>query len=70
MIVDHLKIMSDPIDLTQWRNVVERSRMTTGEVTIAFVGKYMDIADCYKSLAEAIIHAGNADANQDSDTVC
>ena len=58
LIVDHLKIMSDPIDLTQWWNVVERSRMTTGEVTIAFVGKYMDIADCYKSLAEAIIHAG------------
>ena len=58
LIVDHLEIQSDFIDLSEWRDVVERNRMTTGEVTIAFVGKYMDIADCYKSLAEAIIHAG------------
>ena len=58
LIVDHLKVKSDPIDLSEWQGVVERSRMTTAEVVIAFVGKYMDIADCYKSLAEAIIHAG------------
>lgn len=58
LIVDHLQVRSEPIDLSQWKDVVERIRLTTGKVTIAFVGKYMDIADCYKSLAEAIIHAG------------
>ncbi|MDE0308829.1 MAG: CTP synthase [Acidiferrobacterales bacterium] len=58
LIVNHLKIHSDRIDLSEWEDIVERSRKTTSEVTIAFVGKYMDIADCYKSLAEAIVHAG------------
>ena len=58
LIVDHLGIESQQINLSQWQKVDERIRMTTSEVTIAFIGKYMDIADCYKSLAEAIIHAG------------
>lgn len=58
LIVDHLRIQSDSIDLSEWQDIVDRNRLTTSEVTIAFVGKYMDIADCYKSLAEAIVHAG------------
>lgn len=58
LIVDGLNISADSIDLSEWQNVVDRSQNTTDNVVIAFVGKYMDIADSYKSLAEAIIHAG------------
>ena len=56
--MDGLNISADSIDLSEWQNVVDRSQNTTDNVVIAFVGKYMDIADSYKSLAEAIIHAG------------
>ena len=58
LIVDRLNISADSIDLSEWQNVVDRSQHTSDNVAIAFVGKYMDIADSYKSLAEAIIHAG------------
>ncbi len=58
LIVDRLNISADSIDLSEWQNVVDRSQNTSDNVVIAFVGKYMDIADSYKSLAEAIIHAG------------
>ncbi len=58
LIVDRLNISANSIDLSEWQNVVDRSQHTSDNVAIAFVGKYMDIADSYKSLAEAIIHAG------------
>ena len=58
LIVDRLNISADSIDLSEWQDVVDRSQNTSDNVVIAFVGKYMDIADSYKSLAEAIIHAG------------
>ena len=58
LIVDRLNISADSIDLSEWQNVVDRSQHTSDNVAVAFVGKYMDIADSYKSLAEAIIHAG------------
>ncbi len=58
LIVDRLQIKTNAIDLSGWKKVVEQSRNYTAEVKIAFVGKYMDIADSYKSLAEAIVHAG------------
>ncbi len=58
LIAEKLNLNASQIDLTEWKDVVYRSNNTSDEVTIAFVGKYMDIADCYKSLAEAIVHAG------------
>lgn len=45
-------------DLHEWENVVDALDNPTGEVNIAMVGKYMDLADSYKSLSEALIHAG------------
>ena len=45
-------------DLSEWENVVDALDNPTGEVNIAMVGKYMDLADSYKSLSEALIHAG------------
>src|SRR5271168_3807664 len=45
-------------DLGRWRAVVQRIRAPEGEVTIAVVGKYTHSIDAYKSLAEALTHAG------------
>lgn len=45
-------------DLHEWENVVDALDNPTGDVNIAMVGKYMDLADSYKSLSESLIHAG------------
>ena len=45
-------------DLTEWKNVVSRLEMPNHSVDIAMVGKYMDLTESYKSLSEALIHAG------------
>ena len=45
-------------DLSEWDNVVDALDNPKGEVNIAMVGKYTDLADSYKSLSEALTHAG------------
>ena len=45
-------------DLSEWAEVVNAQLHPEGEVKIAIVGKYLDLRDAYKSLNEAIIHAG------------
>jgi CTP synthase len=47
-------------ELERWQNLVERTHHPEGEVTIAVVGKYTHLLDSYKSLLEALIHAGVA----------
>jgi len=44
--------------LTDWQSVVDAVEHPEGEVTIAMVGKYVNLADAYKSLSEALTHAG------------
>ena len=45
-------------NLTEWHNVVDAIDNSDNEVNIAMVGKYIGLADSYKSLSEALIHAG------------
>ena len=45
-------------DLSEWNNVVDALDNPVSGVNIAMVGKYMDLADSYKSLSEALAHAG------------
>ena len=45
-------------DLSEWRAVLDGLENTDGEVTIAMVGKYMHLTEAYKSLSEALVHAG------------
>jgi CTP synthase len=45
-------------DLSDWEAVVERMEHTRHEVTVAMVGKYVNHADAYKSLTEALQHGG------------
>lgn len=45
-------------DLTDWKNVVNAMEFPEAEVSIAMVGKYVDLTESYKSLNEALRHAG------------
>jgi len=47
-----------PADFTEWDRVVDAKLNPDQEVTIAIVGKYMELLDAYKSLIEAVSHAG------------
>ena len=47
-----------PADLSDWDRVVEALESHENEVSIGFVGKYVDHSDAYKSLNEALDHAG------------
>jgi CTP synthase len=50
---------SEP-DLDRWTRIVQAVRKPEGEVSIAVVGKYVNLLDSYKSLAEALVHGGIA----------
>lgn len=51
------------VNMKTWDSLVKRIIAPTKETTIAFVGKYVDLKESYKSLTESIIHAGaNLDA--------
>ncbi|MGP1485963.1 MAG: CTP synthase [Campylobacter sp.] len=51
------------VNMQNWDSLVKRIIAPTKETTIAFVGKYVDLKESYKSLTESIIHAGaNLDA--------
>jgi CTP synthase len=56
----HFGLEAPEPDLSRWDAVVNRIRRPEGEVTIAIVGKYMNLLDSYKSLAEAMTHGGIA----------
>ena len=50
-------------DMNRWSDLVSKIIKPTHKTTIAFVGKYLDLKESYKSLTEALIHAGaNLDA--------
>jgi CTP synthase len=50
----------DPPDLSRWQRIAEAVRGPEGDVRIAIVGKYTNLLDSYKSLAEALAHGGIA----------
>jgi CTP synthase len=58
IVVEKMHIDNGPADLTEWEKVVRDYGRREGEVTIAMVGKYVDLTESYKSLSEALIHAG------------
>lgn len=49
-------------DLEDWKEFLSRLKNPTDEVTIGLVGKYVELKDAYKSIAEAFIHAGAKNA--------
>jgi CTP synthase len=58
IVVEHLGIEAKPANLQEWEQVVDAYRHPDAEITIGMVGKYIDLADSYKSLSEALKHAG------------
>lgn len=57
-IVSKLNIFAKPADLKEWYEVVERQEQANQQINIAMVGKYTHLSDAYKSVNEALIHAG------------
>jgi CTP synthase len=53
-----LGIQAPPADLSAWASLVEALQAPRAEVRIGMIGKYVDLSDSYKSLNEALIHAG------------
>jgi CTP synthase len=58
LICDKLRLTTTPANLQRWDSLVYEVEHPTSEVTIAMVGKYVDLSDSYKSLNEALRHAG------------
>ncbi len=58
LICDKFGWAKPPADLSDWQVVADALVNTTGEVRVAMVGKYVELPDAYKSLNEALLHAG------------
>ncbi|MCP3908667.1 MAG: CTP synthase [Oceanicoccus sp.] len=58
IIVERFGLECDEADLSEWDRVIDGALNPEKEVTIAMVGKYMELIDAYKSLNEALHHAG------------
>lgn len=58
IVVQMMGLRTQPADLSEWERVVAAQTNPLATVTIGMVGKYMDLTDSYKSLSEALVHAG------------
>ena len=58
LICDKLRLNTPPANLKRWDDLVHETENPKGEVTIAMVGKYVELSDSYKSVNEALRHAG------------
>ncbi len=58
LVAEKLKLGERASDLSEWDKVVEALENPECEVTVAMVGKYVELPDSYKSVNEALIHAG------------
>lgn len=59
-VLRHFNLTTPPPDLSRWEEIVKRVTEPEGKVTIGVVGKYVNLLDAYKSLAEALTHGGIA----------
>ncbi|MCV2883332.1 CTP synthase [Aestuariibacter sp. AA17] len=58
LVVNRFRLECPEADLTEWEQVLYAESNPTGEVTIGMVGKYVELPDAYKSVNEALKHAG------------
>ncbi len=59
-VLAHFGLTAPLPDLAPWQEIVHRIEKPEGEVRIIVVGKYVELQDAYKSLAEALVHGGIA----------
>ena len=57
-IMEKLRLKSKPANLNRWKKVTRLEKNRKGITKIAMVGKYTELADSYKSVNEALVHAG------------
>jgi CTP synthase len=57
-ILDHFGMEAPPPDLTEWEEMLRKADRAEGVVRIGLVGKYIQLADSYKSVIEALEHGG------------
>ena len=60
VVLNQLQLESSNPDLTSWNNFVTKLKNPKGDVVIGLIGKYVELQDSYKSILEALIHAGAA----------
>ncbi len=58
LVVKHLNLDCQKLDLTEWNKVVDRVKNLNKKVKIALVGKYVELKDAYLSVIEALNHGG------------
>ncbi|WP_077369502.1 CTP synthase [Anaerosalibacter sp. Marseille-P3206] len=58
LVIDHLNLKCNSLDLSEWRSIVEKVKNPQGKVTVALVGKYVELKDAYMSVAESLRHGG------------
>jgi CTP synthase len=58
LIIYRLRLEAKDVDLTEWREMVAKLKTPKEPVTIALVGKYVELRDAYYSVREALCHAG------------
>src|SRR5690606_905407 len=58
ILVEALRLDKPAADLSMWDHLIDRLEKPQHDVRIAMVGKYVDLTESYKSLTEALIHAG------------
>jgi CTP synthase len=58
IVVKKLRLSPKEADLSEWQKVVDAQAVKNKNVKIALVGKYVELTDAYKSINEALIHAG------------
>jgi CTP synthase len=58
IVLRKLGIMAPPADLSEWERVVAAQSIKTMAVKVGLVGKYTELSDAYKSINEALTHAG------------
>jgi CTP synthase len=58
LVVERLGIEAKPANLSEWEEVVQKESSQQGCVKVAVVGKYVELSDAYKSISEALKHAG------------
>jgi CTP synthase len=58
VVMQKMGVESRHANLAPWRSMMEKFRARRGKVRVAIVGKYMELHDAYKSVYEALFHAG------------
>ncbi|MDP4084229.1 MAG: CTP synthase [Bacillota bacterium] len=60
IVCDHLKLITQEADMTEWKALVDKVTNLSGKTKIGLVGKYVELQDAYISVVEALKHAGYA----------